>query len=234
MPESFSIENLTYQQVAQTIDHSLLKPELTEKEVVAGCKLALNYQVVSVCVKPCDIELAVSQLAGTSVAVGTVVSFPHGNSATATKAFESRLALEQGATELDMVINIGRMRSGNDEYVLKDIAAVVEAARGRAIVKVILENAYLTDNEKIRASQLVEKAGAQFVKTSTGFAATGAKVEDILLMRQAVSPHIQIKAAHGVRTLDALIEVMNAGVTRCGATATQTILEDFKARKGLK
>ncbi len=231
MPDHITVETLTYEQIAQTIDHSLLKPELTEEEVIAGCKLALEYRVASVCVKPCDVALAMSVLAGTAVKVGTVISFPHGSSAIETKAFEARLAVEQGAEELDMVINIGRLRSDNDAYVSKDIAAVVEASAGRALVKVILENAYLTDEQKVHASQLVEKANAHFVKTSTGFAPSGATLADVRLMRQTVSPTIQIKAAHGVRTLDALLAMLNEGVTRVGATATQTILEDFKERK---
>ena len=226
-------ETLTYERVAKTIDHSLLKPELTVDEVVGGCRLALSYHVASVCVKPSDVALAAGILTGTDVKVGTVVGFPHGSSTTATKAFESRQAIDEGAEELDMVINIGRMRSNEDDYVYRDIVAVVEAAEGRAIVKVILENAYLTDDEKVRACKLAERAGARFVKTSTGFAPSGATVQDIDLMRASVSPVIQIKAAHGVRTLEALVEMMQHGVTRVGATATQPILEDFKTRKGL-
>jgi deoxyribose-phosphate aldolase len=233
MSDRAFLDTLTYERIAKTIDHSLLKPELTVDEVVTGCQLALKYHVASVCVKPSDVTLARGILAGTDVKVGTVVGFPHGSSTTATKAFESRQALEDGAEELDMVINIGRMRSHEDDYVSKEIAAVVEVARDRAIVKVILENAYLTDDEKVRACKLVEKAGARFVKTSTGFAPTGATLKDVDLMRASVSPVIQIKAAHGVRTLDALLEMMQHGVTRVGATATQSILEEFKTRKGL-
>jgi deoxyribose-phosphate aldolase len=226
-------DTLTYDQVAKTIDHSLLKPELTVDEVVAGCQLALQYHVASVCVKPSDVACASSILTGTDVKVGTVVGFPHGSSTSATKAFESRQAIQDGAEELDMVINIGRMRSNEDDYVYREIAEVVEVAVGRVIVKVILENAYLSDDEKVRACKLAEKAGARFVKTSTGFAPTGATVKDIDLMRASVSSVVQIKAAHGVRTLDALLEMMQHGVTRIGATATQSILDDFKARKGL-
>jgi deoxyribose-phosphate aldolase len=226
-------DSLTYERIAKTIDHSLLKPELTIDEVVAGCQLALSYHVASVCVKPSDVALAAGILTGTDVKVGTVVGFPHGSSTTATKAFEGRQALEDGAEELDMVINIGRMRSHEDDYVYRDIAALVEAADGRAIVKVILENSYLTDDEKVRACKLAERAGADFVKTSTGFAPSGASVHDIDLMRASVSPKVQIKAAHGVRTLDALLEMMQHGVTRVGATATQTILDDVKTYKGL-
>lgn len=228
-----TIETLTYEQIAQTIDHSLLRPELTEQEVAAGCDLARRYQVASVCAKPCDVPLAARLLNGSAVKVGTVVGFPHGSSTTETKVFEARQALEQGAEELDMVLNIGWLRSGADERVGREIRAVVEAATGRALIKVILENAYLTDDEKVRACHLVEEAGAQFVKTSTGFAPTGATLDDLRLMRRSVSPHIQIKAAHGIRTLGALLDVLNVGVSRVGATATQTILEDFKARKAL-
>jgi deoxyribose-phosphate aldolase len=184
-------------------------------------------------VKPSDVVLATAILTGTDVKVGTVVGFPHGSSTTATKAFESRQAIDEGAEELDMVMNIGRMRSNEDDYVYRDIVAVVEAAESRAIVKVILENAYLTDDEKVRACKLAERAGARFVKTSTGFAPSGATVPDIDLMRASVSPVIQIKAAHGVRTPEALVEMMQHGVTRVGATATEPILEEFKTRKGL-
>ncbi len=233
MADRAFLDTLTYERIAKTIDHSLLKPELTVDEVVTGCQLALTYHVASVCVKPCDVTLAGSILAGTDVKVGTVVGFPHGSSKTATKVFESRQAIEDGAEELDMVINIGRMRSSEDDYVYKEIAAVVEVAESRALVKVILENSYLTDDEKVRACKLVEKAGARFVKTSTGFAPTGATLKDVDLMRASVSPMIQIKAAHGVRTLDALLEMMQHGVTRVGATATQSILEEYKTRKGL-
>ncbi|WP_027891435.1 deoxyribose-phosphate aldolase [Calidithermus chliarophilus] len=230
--QEMTVETLSYAQVARMIDHSLLRPELTPAEVVAGCELAARYEVASVCVKPCDVELAAKVLEGSSVLVGTVVGFPHGSHATATKVFEARLAMEQGAAELDMVLNIGRLRGGEAEYVLEDIRAVVEAARaGGALVKVILENAYLTDEQKVLGSRLTEEAGADFVKTSTGFAPSGATLEDLRLMRSSVSPHVQVKAAGGVRTLDALLEVMNLGVTRVGATATQAILEDFKARK---
>jgi len=233
MSDSVFLDTLTYERIAKTIDHSLLKPELTVDEVVTGCQLALTYHVASVCVKPSDVLLAGSILTGTDVKVGTVVGFPHGSSTSATKTFESRQAMEEGAEELDMVINIGRMRSHEDDYVYKEIAAVVEVAGERAIVKVILENAYLTDDEKVRACKLIEKAGARFAKTSTGFAPTGATVKDVDLMRASVSPMIQIKAAHGVRTLDALLEMMQHGVTRVGATATQSILEEFKTRRGL-
>jgi deoxyribose-phosphate aldolase len=224
-------KTITYTQLAKTIDHSLLKPELTEAEVSAGCALALRYHVASVCVKPCHVALAKKLLNNTDVAVGTVIGFPHGSSTTATKVFEAREAVDNGAVEVDMVINIGALRSGQADYVREDIHAVVEAVRGRAIVKVILENAYLTNEEKGTGCKLSEAAGADFVKTSTGFAPSGATIEDLKLMRASVSPHIQVKAAGGVRTLDALLAVIDVGVTRVGATATAAILDEFKARK---
>ena len=171
-------------------------------------------------------------LDGTSVAIGTTIGFPHGNHLTVTKVFESVRAIGDGARELDMVIQIGALKSGRDADVEADIRAVVDVAHAAgAIVKVIFENAYLTDDEKVRACHLTEAAGGDFVKTSTGFAPTGATHEDLALMRRTVSPHIGVKAAGGVRTLDALIDVMALGVTRVGATATATILDDFKARK---
>jgi deoxyribose-phosphate aldolase len=230
---TFTIDNLTERQIAKTIDHSLLRPELDDAFVEAGCRLAAEYDVASVCVRPVDVRRAAAILAGTDVKVGTVIGFPHGSSTTATKVFESERALEDGAAELDMVIDIGALKSGRDDDVRRDIAAVVEVGHAAgAIVKVILENAYLTDDEKIRGSRATEAAGADFVKTSTGFAPGGATHEDLALMRRTVSPHVQVKAAGGVRTLDALIDVMNLGVTRIGATATKTIIDDFRARKG--
>jgi len=226
-----TVETLSYEHVAKTIDHSLLRPELTDAELTAGCELAQAYHVASVCIKPSSVPLAARLLQGSDVLVGTVVGFPHGSSTTRVKVYEARQALEGGAAELDMVINIGWLRSGEDQRVEDDIRAVVSEAAGTALVKVILENAYLTDEEKRRGCRIVEAAGADFVKTSTGFAATGATLDDLRLMRASVSPHVQVKAAGGVRTLDALLDVLNTGTTRVGATATATILEDFRARK---
>ena len=221
----------TYRDVAKTIDHSLLRPELDDAFILDGCRLAAEYDVASVCVRPVDVARARDLLAGTDVAVGTVIGFPHGSHTTATKVFEAKRALADGAVELDMVIDIGALKSGRDAAVQADIAAVVEVGHaGGALVKVILENAYLTDDEKVRGSRLVEAAGADFVKTSTGFAPSGATHEDLALMRRTVSPRVQVKAAGGVRTLDALLAVMDLGVTRVGATATKTILDDFRAR----
>lgn len=230
-PISLTVEDVTYEQLAGTIDHSLLKPMLTTDDIVAGCKVAADYRVVSVCVRPADVTLAVEQLAGTDVAVGTVISFPHGDSTTAVKVAEAEKAIQDGAVELDMVLNIGWLLSGRDQEVQEDIAAVVGAS-GEALVKVIFENAYLTNQQKITACHLTEAAGADYVKTSTGYAPTGATIEDLMLMRENVGPGVRVKAAHGVRTLDALLAVIEAGADRCGATATAAILDDFTDRTG--
>ena len=233
MTTSLNSKTITYEQLAKTMDHSLLRPELTDEDVITGCKIARDYNVASVCVKPYHVPLAVEQLEGSDVAVGTVIGFPHGSHTTATKVFEAKEALANGATELDMVINIGELCAGHADYVREDVRAVVEAAQGKALVKVILENAYLTDEEKVLACQLIEEAGGDFVKTSTGFASGGATIEDLKLMRATVGPQVQVKAAGGVRSLDAIMEVIDVGTTRVGVTATITILEDFKAQKGM-
>lgn len=230
MSLSLNSKTITYQQLAKTIDHSLLRPDLTESDIISGCELAKKYDVASVCVKPCYVALAARLLSGTNVAVGTVIGFPHGSNTTAIKVTEAQDALANGAKELDMVLNIGQLRSGNMDYVLEDIRAVVQTAHNKAIVKVILENAYLTDDQKVQACKLCEEAGADFVKTSTGFAPSGATIEDLKLMRASVSEKVQVKAAGGVRTLDALLDVIDAGCTRCGATATALILDDFRNR----
>lgn len=233
MTKQLNSQTITYPELAKVIDHSLLKPELTESDVQAGCELAKQYHVASVCVKPSDVSLAAKLLAGSDVAVGTVISFPHGNSTTAIKVAEARQAVADGAIELDMVINIGALRSGKADYVRSEIRQIVEVAHAaKAIVKVIFENAYLTDEQKILACKLSEEAGADFVKTSTGFAPTGATIADVKLMRANVGPQVQVKAAHGVRTLDALLEMIDAGVTRSGATATAAMLDEFKRRHG--
>ncbi len=225
-------DRLTYHQVAKTIDHSLLRPELDDKFIEDGIRLAAEYDVASVTCRPVDVVTAARMLQGTDVKVGTVVGFPHGNHLTETKVFETSRALEQGAREIDMVLQIAALKSGRYGDVQADIAAVVEVAHGGgAIVKVIFENAYLTDEEKIRACHATEAAGGDFVKTSTGFAPSGATHDDLRLMRANTSAHIAVKAAGGVRTLDALLAVMALGVTRIGATATKTMLDDFKARK---
>jgi deoxyribose-phosphate aldolase len=232
MTTRLNSKTITPEQLAKVIDHSLLKPELTEAEVIAGCQLADQYHTATVCVKPCHVKLAAEVLKDSDVVVSTVVGFPHGSNLTAVKVAEATLAMDDGAKELDMVLNIGQLRSGKLDDVRKDIQAVCEAAHARrAKVKVILENAYLSDEEKVRACKLCEEAGADWVKTSTGFSPSGATLEDLRLMRSTVSEKVQVKAAGGVRTLDAILEVIDVGCTRCGATATAVILDEFKQRK---
>jgi deoxyribose-phosphate aldolase len=229
---TLSIDDLTEHDIAKTIDHSLLRPELDDAAVEEGCRLAARYDVASVCCRPADVRRAKAILDGTDVKVGTTIGFPHGNHVTAIKVAEARQALEDGAVELDMVIQVAALKSGRDADVQADIAAVVDVAHAAgAIVKVIFENAYLTDDEKIRACRLTEAAGGDFVKTSTGFAPSGATHDDLRLMRANTSPQVRVKAAGGVRTLDALLAVMDLGVTRIGATATEAIILDFRARK---
>jgi deoxyribose-phosphate aldolase len=229
---TFSIADLTERDIAKMIDHSLLRPELDDAFIEDGCRLAAEYDVAAVCCRPADVARAAALLAGTDVKVAATVGFPHGNHVTEIKVAEARRALADGAAELDMVLAIGALRSGRDADVQADIEAVVDVAHAAgAIVKVIFENAYLTDEEKIRACHLSGAAGADFVKTSTGFAPGGATHEDLALMRANVSPNVQVKAAGGVRTLDALLAVRALGVSRIGATATKTIIDDFRARK---
>lgn len=226
-------KTITYEQLAKVIDHSLLRPELAEEDVVAGCALAASYHTATVCVKPCHVRLAKDLLKDSDVIVSTVVGFPHGSSLTAIKVAEAQQAILDGALELDMVLNIGQLRSGKLEYVREDIRAVCSLAHAQGVkVKVILENAYLTDEQKVLACKLSEEAGADWVKTSTGFAPSGATLEDLRLMRRSVSPKVQVKAAGGVRTLPALLDVIDTGATRCGATATAAILDEFKRLKG--
>lgn len=227
-----SSKTITYQQLAKVIDHSLLKPELTEQEVIDGCKLAAKYNTATVCVKPCHVKLAAEVLKGTHVKVSTVIGFPHGSNLTAIKVAEAEAAMDEGALELDMVLNIGQLRSGKADFVQADIKAVCDAAHARGVkVKVIFENAYLNEEQKILACKMCEAAGADWVKTSTGFAPSGATLEDLKLMRANVSEKMQVKAAGGVRTLDAILAVIDAGCTRCGATATAAILDEFEKRQ---
>jgi deoxyribose-phosphate aldolase len=227
---SLAPETVTVEQVAKMIDHALLRPELTDADIRRGCAIAAQHQVMSACVRPSDVPLAAELLAGTGVLVGTVIGFPHGSVATRIKAAETTLASEQGGGELDMVVNIGWLRSGDLGAVESDIRAVVEAA-GSAPVKAILETAYLTDEEKVAGCHAAEQAGAAFVKTSTGFAPTGATVADVTLMRATVSSRVGVKASGGVRTLDQLLELANAGANRIGASATADILDDLVRRQ---
>lgn len=217
--------------VAKMIDHSLLRPELTDGDIAAGLALARARGVASVCVRPCDVARAREALAGSDVAVSTVIGFPLGYATPASKLAEAREALAAGCVELDMVLNIGALKSGRLADVQADIGGVVVAAHAAgALVKVILENAYLSDAEKRAACGAAAAAGADFVKTSTGFAASGATLPDLRLMRDAVPAGVQVKAAGGLRTLDAVLEARAAGATRVGATATAAILDELETR----
>lgn len=227
---SLNRNTVTYQELAKTIDHSLLRPDMTEEEVLNGLDISMKYNVATACVKPFQVKMVAEYLKDSDVGVCTVVGFPHGSSTTASKVYEANEAIENGATELDMVQNIGALKSGDTQYVFDDIAAIVKTSQGSAIVKVILENAYLTDEEKRIACKLSEDAGADFVKTSTGYSPGGATIDDLKLMRASVGMQVQVKAAGGVRSLDALLDVIDVGVTRVGATATAVILDEFEER----
>jgi deoxyribose-phosphate aldolase len=223
--------DFTYEAIARMIDHSLLQPNLTDNDLEQGCRLAGEYKVASVCIKPYAVRAAAGWLAGSPVAVGTTVGFPHGGHTTAIKVAEAERALADGATELDMVVNVGKVLGRDWRFVAEDIRAVVETAHyGNALVKVIFENSFLADEHKEQLCRLCAEVGADFVKTSTGYGASGATDEDLRLMRRCTPAHIGVKAAGGVRTLDRLLEVRALGVTRVGATATKAILDECKAR----
>ena len=225
----------TCHDIAQMIDHSLLRPELTEEDVRGGCEIAKKYKVATVCCRPSEVVLVKQLLEDSDVKTTTVVGFPHGYNKTETKVFEAKQAIKDGAVELDMVINIGRLLDGDYDYVKKDIQAVVEVAHGHNIlVKVIFENYYLTDEQKKAACRLSEEAGADFVKTSTGFAGGGATIEDLQLMRAGVAENVQVKAAGGVRDLEMALKVREIGCTRFGATRTETIMEECYKRSEQK
>jgi deoxyribose-phosphate aldolase len=223
--------DFTYADLAKMIDHSLLQPTLTDDDLERGCRLAREYDVASVCIKPYAVRRAVELLAGSTVAAGTTIGFPHGGHVTEIKKVESRQAIADGAKELDMVVNIGKVLTGDWKYVADDVRAVVEAAhQGGAIVKVIFENCFLNDAQKEQLCRICGEVGADFVKTSTGYGASGATDDDLRLMRRCSPPRVQVKAAGGVRTFDRLVAVRALGVTRVGATATKAILDECKAR----
>ncbi len=215
--------------IAALIDHTLLRPDATASDIRTLCEEARQYSFASVCVNPYWVSLAAVELAGTPVKVCTVVGFPLGANATAIKVAEAEAALLSGALEIDMVLNIGELRGENYDAVRRDIEAVVLAAHnGRAIVKVILETALLDDHQKAMACTLAKLAGAEFVKTSTGFSTHGATVHDLALMRQVVGPEMGVKASGGVRSLDDLKKMVSAGATRIGSSSGVKILEATK------
>ena len=232
----------TYEELAKMIDHSLLHPTMTDRELEDGCKLAAQYGVASVCIKPYAAKRAAELLRGTGVKVGCVIGFPHGNSCTESKRYEAELACRAGAVEIDMVINLGKALGGDWDYVERDVRAVCdEAHKHGAQVKVIFENDFMPNDEiKIKLCQICERAGADWVKTSTGYGFVkqkdgsynykGATEHDLALMRANCSAKVQVKAAGGVRDLDGLIKVRDLGATRCGATATAAMLDEYRRR----
>ncbi len=225
----------TYLDVAKMIDHSLLNPTLKTDELEAGIDLALLYGTASVCIMPFALRRCAERLRGSDVRASTTIGFPHGVHSTASKVSEAREALTSGGEELDMVVNISKVLSGDWNYVRDDLAAVIEethAAGQKA--KVIFENCYLNDGQKIRLCEICSELNADWVKTSTGYGSGGATIEDLTLMRKHAAPHVQVKAAGGVRDLDALLRVRAIGVTRCGATRTAAMLEDACKRLGLQ
>ncbi len=211
--------------IASMIDHTLLKPEGTRAQIEKLCKEALQYSFASVCVNPTNVIQAAEMLKGSSVKVCTVIGFPLGANTSEVKAFETENAIANGAEEVDMVINIGRLKDKDYEYVKNDIAAVVNAAKGKALTKVIIETCLLTEEEKVKVCELAKEAGADFVKTSTGFSTGGATPEDIALMRKTVGPEMGVKASGGVRSSEDAEAVIKAGATRIGASASIAICE---------
>lgn len=212
-------------EIAKYIDHTLLKADAKKEQIEELCKEAKEYGFASVCVNPTWVTLASELLKGTDVKVCTVIGFPLGATTSDTKAFETKNAIEKGATEVDMVINIGALKSGDTNLVEQDIRAVVEAAKGKALTKVIIETSLLTDDEKVTACELSVKAGADFVKTSTGFSTGGATIDDIRLMRKTVGPDIGVKASGGVRNATDANDMIEAGATRIGASSGIAIVK---------
>jgi deoxyribose-phosphate aldolase len=224
----------TYPDVAKMLDHALLAPTLTVAELEAGCRLAVAYDVASVCIMPYYLARCGELLAGSTVQPSTTIGFPHGGHTTAIKAAEAERAVADGCQELDMVVNISQVLSGHWDYVAADIRAVIDLAHaaGRK-VKVIFENAYLQDPHKIRLCEICSDLNADWVKTSTGYAPSGATLDDLRLMRKHAAPHVQVKAAGGVRTLDELLAVRDLGVTRCGTSRTKDMLGEARQRLGM-
>ncbi len=226
--------NLTYTDVAKMIDHSLLNPTLSQADLESGIALAKKYDVASVCIMPFYLKRAAELLAGSTVKASTTVGFPHGANTTSIKVAEARQALADGGEELDMVVNISKVLSGDWTHVMDDIRAVVSVthAAGQK-VKVIFENCYLNEEQKIRLCEICSELNADWVKTSTGYGTGGATLDDLRLMRKHAAPHIQVKAAGGIRDLDAQLEVRAIGVTRIGATRTAAMLDDACRRLGI-
>lgn len=215
------------EKMAVYIDHTVLKPDATEESVIKICKEALEYKFASVCINPSYVELAYSILKESEVKVCTVVGFPLGATTPKVKAFEAAKAIEAGATEVDMVINVGALKSGKLDLIEKDISCVVEACKEKALLKVIIETCLLTDEEKVKACEISKKVGADYVKTSTGFSTGGATAEDIALMRKTVGEELGVKASGGVRNLETALKMIEAGATRIGASASINIINEL-------
>ena len=223
----------TLDQITSVIDHSVLKPEATRDDIVEGARVAMRFHTATLCIRPCDVPLAAELLAGSGVGVATVIGFPHGTTTTATKVFESLEAIDNGATELDMVLNVSALVSGDSEYVLRDIAEVVRASKAKLAtcsIKVIFETALLTSEQIVEACKLTERAGADYVKTSTGFSTAGATLENVHLMKSTVGDRLKVKSSGGVKTLDQLIDFIDAGVSRSGCSATTAVVAEFEQK----
>jgi deoxyribose-phosphate aldolase len=226
--------SFAYLDIAKMIDHSLLNPTLTVAELEAGCALAVEYEVASVCIMPYYLRRCADLLKGSGVRASTTIGFPHGGHTTAVKRVEAQRAIADGCEELDMVVNISQVLSGGWDYVTQDIRAVIEVAHAAGQkVKVIFENCYLTDEQKIRLCEICGELRADWVKTSTGYGTGGATMADLQLMRKHSPPHVQVKAAGGIRDLDALLQVRELGVTRVGASRTKEMLDECRRRLGL-
>lgn len=222
---------ITLRDIAKTLDHSTLQPFLTEDDIRKGCDIALQYGTATVCARPGDMPLVVELLKGSDVKPCTVIGFPHGAHHTRVKLYEAQQALDDGCQELDMVLNIGRLLHGDAAYVQDEIAQLAQAAHARgALLKVILETCYLNDEQKKLACRLSEAAGADFVKTSTGYGSAGATVADVALMRASVGSRVSVKASGGIRTLDMVLACRQAGAVRCGVSATVKIMQEAKER----
>ena len=225
----------TYLQIAKLIDHSLLNPTLTATDLESGIQLARAYDVASVCILPYALPHCVELLTATNVQPSTTIGFPHGGQATSVKEAEAVRAVEDGCQELDLVVNISRVRSGHWPDVTAEIRAVIDIAHAAdRKVKVIFENCYLNDAQKIKLCEISSDLKADWVKTSTGYGTSGATIEDLKLMLKHVGPGVQVKAAGGIRTYESLLEVQALGVTRCGASRTQQMLDDCRQKLGLE
>ena len=221
---------MTKNELAKMIDHTILKPIATQEDIKRLCNEAREYGFASVCINPSFVPLAANLLKDSEVLVCTVIGFPLGSTSTAVKAFEAQEAVKNGALEVDLVINIGALKERREDVVFQDISAVVEAAKGadpKAVTKVIIETCYLNDEEKVLACQLAKKAGAHFVKTSTGFGSGGATAQDISLMRQTVGPEMGVKASGGIKNLQQVLEMSKAGASRIGASAGIDIVKEL-------